>query len=377
MSEEVVTSAPEVSTALPAVPDGTNQFNASDYVNNLSKDQLDALLNPKTESGLGTTEPDGPATGDQETATAPEVESVEPVFTPEEYASADPKTKAIYDNYIAALEQAEAPVELPPELEDPFIRARMEYIKNGNADPIAQTVPFTAIASDDAIDSLLEVLSSEDATPEAIRDGLKAEVIKLLQIAADEAALRTKGNLDIQYKQESEAKAERAWAEAAFPAFAQSVPEFKNAGPLLVPGAYGGMIVNPENKPAREFVVWIGKGLESGEFSNSFVKSRGFDKMYQIYKMESADSAGGYVAGIKAKTRAEILSQLRNSKNAALASSTAPTLPMGQSGQPATQMIHGVDIARLKAGDKRYADDVLRSIPNLEQMREVMAALQK
>lgn len=374
MNDQITVDA--APAGLPEVPSDINPQNVSSYVDNLSKEQLDALLNPPAP---GVPEPvaDEEDGKEPEQNPVPEVDSVEPVFTPEEYASADPKTKAIYDSYIAALEQAEAPAELPPELEDPFIKARMEYIKNGNADPIAQTVPFTAIANDDAVDSILEVLSDENATPEAIREGLKAKVIELLQIAADEAALRTKGNLDIQYKQEAEAKAERAWAEAAFPAFAQSVPEFKNAGPLLVPGADGGMIVNPENKPAREFVTWIGKGLENGEFSNSFVKSRGFDKMYQIYKMEKADSAGGYVAGIKAKTRSEILAQLRNSKNAALASSTAPTLPMGQSGQPATQMIHGVDIARIKAGDESYAKSAFARIPTLKQMNEVMEALQK
>lgn len=374
MNDQITVDA--APAGLPEVPSDINPQNVSSYVDNLSKEQLDALLNPPAP---GVPEPvaDEEDGKEPEQNPVPEVDSVEPVFTPEEYASADPKTKAIYDSYIAALEQAEAPAELPPELEDPFIKARMEYIKNGNADPIAQTVPFTAIANDDAVDSILEVLSDENATPEAIREGSKAKVIELLQIAADEAALRTKGNLDIQYKQEAEAKAERAWAEAAFPAFAQSVPEFKNAGPLLVPGADGGMIVNPENKPAREFVTWIGKGLENGEFSNSFVKSRGFDKMYQIYKMEKADSAGGYVAGIKAKTRSEILAQLRNSKNAALASSTAPTLPMGQSGQPATQMIHGVDIARIKAGDESYAKSAFARIPTLKQMNEVMEALQK
>ena len=381
MSEELSTieiPVAPVAPAIPEIPSDVNQHNASSYVDGLSKEQLDAIIagTPSPKPADGNTEPE-PA---DQVLPVDSAEPVDPVFSPEDYANADPKTKAIYDKYLESLEALENAPEIPQDkldlLTDPFIKARVEYLQNGFSDPISASVPYDAIANEEMIDGILESIADEDATPEQMRLAIKSKIIEAMKVASEEAALRVKGNLEIEYSTRAAAAQERAWAEAAFPAFATTVPEFKTAGPILVPGADGGMVVNPENKPAREFVEWIGKNLESGEFSNAFVKSRGFDKMYQIFRMDKAESAGGFVANLKSRTRSEILSELRNAKNAAMASSVVPTLPAGSSARPTAQTIHGVDIGRIKAGDEGYAKSVFASPLTLAQMNDVMKAIQ-
>lgn len=307
-----------------------------------------------------------------------EAEVVDPYLTPEEYAAATPKARAMHDmleqtiTQIQELEQKSIPDDVRSALADPVVAARLRMLKEGVLD--VPPVPVEAVLTPELINGVLDAMADDDVTANDLERVVADKLRAAVELAISESAARTKAQMEIEYAQREALAQERAWAEAAFPAFAEKVPEWRSDKPIMIEGQNGGFVVNPEH-PARGFAEWMAQSLATGELTTKAVRTYGFAGVHQLWKTQQAGGVGQYLSQVKARSRDEILLGLKQARQAAIKPVTAPTLPVeGKSAGTAPKTVHGVDIERARV-DRAYAENAAMNLRDARKLDEVIAAI--
>lgn len=304
---------------------------------------FDAIF--KTEAPAAPAAPETPAAtppAENAQATPPDPDAPAWMLTPEEYAGADEKTKALFDALLEAQETvaAQKPVE-DPYAKDPVIAWRREALARGDAAiPLAPT--FEELGGVDLLRSLEEAFQQED-----IKVWVKG-MEELIGTVSKETAARANLQNQMAVQEAYQAGAKSAELRSELIGFVKDIPEFKGAAaPIVVRGPEGNYILNQDH-PAKDFALWIKDQVAAGTLTDAFVMKHGYGPVWTTYQ---ADKAGGFnkmQAMNRERISKDIVTRMKEVRTGSLSRAAAPSVGAVTTGtQTPAATFHGFTRAQL------------------------------
>lgn len=277
-----------------------------------------------------------------EPGTPPDPDAPAWMLTPEEYAGADEKTKALFDALLESQEALTAQVPAnDPYAKDPVIAWRRDALSRGDT-----TIPVAPTLEDLGG---VELLRAADA---AFQNEDPKVWIKAMQDLVETVSKETVARSSVQHQmavQEAyQAGSKSAELRGELVGFVRDIPDFKDTKePVVIRGPEGNYILN-ENHPAKEFALWIKDQVAAGTLTDAFVMKHGYGPVWTTYQ---SDKAGGYnkmQAQARERVAKDVVTRMREVKTATLSRAAAPSvgsIPTGAGRIDATY--HGFTKAQL------------------------------
>ena len=295
----------------------------------------------------------------------------------DEYAKADPKTRAMFDALLDAHQKLEqAPPAEDPYANDPVIAWRRNALQSGVFDiPDAPTIDD--IGGIELLQKLDEAFQQEDPN---IWIKAASELVNSVskEVIARQAAT-TQSKLDAAY----ETGARTAEFRSELKAFVRSIPDFKGINDdVIVRGPEGNAILN-EKHPASEFARWIKDESMAGRLNDGYVQKYGFEPLWHLFQSDKAGGYGKMMAGLRQSLGSSITKKMSDVRANALKSIQAPSVggqgfAGAQVNQSASEMYHGFDLATLSRDPNaaRHAVDTFYKTGNKAASDGLVAAIQ-
>ena len=312
------------------------------------------------------------ASTDEKPPVVPNSDTPAWMLTPEEYAGADEKTKALFDALLDSQEalSAQKPAD-DPYAKDPVIAWRRDALSRGD----------TAIPLAPNLHDLggVELLRSVDAAfqNEDPKVWIKA-MEDLVNTVSTESVARSNVQHQMAVQEAYQAGSKSAELRSELVGFVRSIPDYKDAAePVVVRGPEGNYILNQEH-PAKDFALWIKDQVAAGTLTDAFVMKHGYGPVWTTYQ---SDKAGGYnkmQANQRERVAKDVVTRMREVKTATLSRAAAPTvgsIPTGAS-RPAA-LYHGFTKEQLSTVDGvKAAMNTWDRAGNNEAMKGILPFLQ-
>lgn len=322
------------------------------------KGQLDRIFGDKK------VEPLKEEVKEDDKAEPPVPEPVDPILTPDEYETADPRTRAMQDQLLEALEkleQAEAKGEDPAVQEmreliasDPVLKNRIELQLKGEAALPTIDVPPEAFLTEDVMSVLDKAFITDDNLVSA-----KLAMKELIKKIYTEAAFRAKTVVEGEYMEKAQVAERKGWYQSNISEFVRTSKDYGSHEPLFVE-TDNGTLINPKH-PFRPVVAWLTEEVKSGRITHEAIRAHGLAAYEQLYRIKTSGSVENFRKGEQNKSRKEIMEQIRAAQQKAKTNGAAPTIKPNSSSNPAPVVWNGYDLNRLKV-DKGYAESVMREL---------------
>ena len=303
-----------------------------------------------------------PAPGDTPEPPAPD--SVDPILTPEEYETADLRTRAMQDHLLDTLEkleQAEAKGEDPAVQEmrdliasDPVLKNRIELQLKCEAALPQIDVPPEAFLTEDVMAILDKAFITDDGLVSA-----KLAMKDLVKKIYTEAAFRAKTVVEGEYMEKAQVAERKGWYQSNISEFVRTNKDYASPESLFVE-TENGTSINPKH-PFRPVVAWLTEEVKSGRITHEAIKAHGLAAYEQLYRIKTSGSVENFRKGENTKSRKEIMEQIRAAQQKAKVVGTAPTIKPNSSSNPVPVTWNGYDLNRIKV-DKGYAESVMREL---------------
>ena len=290
--------------------------------------------------------PAEPADPNAPPAAAPDPDAPAWMLTPEEYASADQKTKALFDALLESQEAltSQAPAE-DPYSKDPVIAWRREALARGDVSiPVAPTME--ELGGHELLVEIDKAFQNDDP-----KVWLRA-MENLVGTVSKETMARANLQNQMAVQEAYQAGSKSAELRSELIGFVKEIPDFKGtSAPIVVRGPEGNYILNEEH-PAKDFALWIKDQVAAGTLTDAFVMKHGYGPVWATYQ---SDKAGGYnkmQAMARERIAKDVVSRMKGVREGALSRAAAPSVgsvPSGQARPEATY--HGFTRSQLNTED--------------------------
>lgn len=292
-----------------------------------------------------------------------EDQAIDPILSEEEYANADPRTRAMQDQLLEALEKLET-VEnkVDPETAeikellriDPVLRSRIELHQKGEAALPRIDIPPEAFLTKETMEALDKAFITDDGLESA-----KVAMADFVKKVYAEAAFRVKTAIEGEYIEKAEIAERKNFYQTSILEFVRTNKDYQSDAPVFVE-TDAGTKINP-NHSIRPFVEWLTKEVMEGRITHEAIKSHGLPAYEQLYKIKTSGSVESFRKQQAGRTRQEMIAQLKAAQQKAKTVGAAPTIkPNTGSGNPSS-VWNGYDLNRIKV-DRAYADSVIREL---------------
>lgn len=290
-----------------------------------------------------------------------------PILTPEEYETADPRTKAMQDEIIELNEKLEkASAERPEDpafkelreliTRDPVLKNRIELAYKGEAALPQIDIPPEAFLTDEQMKALDDAFITDDGLVSA-----KAKMAEFVKKVYAEAAMRVKVNIEGEYQEKAAVAENKLWYQTNIMEFVRASKDYTSSEPVFVTTDAGTSINH--TSPVRPFIAWLTQEVQEGRVTHEAIKAHGLAAYDQLYRIKNAGGVSNFNAQSSQKTKAELLKQLALARNKAVTQNAAPMIkPTAQNAPPAPTW-YEFDLNRLKV-DKAYAEDAISRLKN-------------
>ena len=281
-----------------------------------------------------------PASAAPATGTAADADAL--LMTPEEYAAADPKTKALFDAYIDLAEKVPSAPAEDPLKNDPIIAWRREQISKGNLD-IPAAPSFEDLGGVELLRKLDEAYQNPD--PNVWIAAQK----ELIQTISQEVIARGDAMLPQKMSDAYTLGETRAEFRSELKQFVRDLPDFKGESkPLFVRSQDGDLRVNREH-PVEPFMKWLDAKARAGVITDAMAREYGWGPIWGMFQ---ADKAGGYEklqAANRQQAFKSVAQRMADIRAKASAIGRAPSVSSVQGGATSSQRVigptfHGVDL---------------------------------
>lgn len=293
----------------------------------------------------------------------------DPILSPEEYDTADPRTKAMQDKIIDLAEQLETAMvktEDPAVAElrslinsDPVLKTRIDLAIKGEAVLPTIDIPPEAFLTDEAMKLLDEAFITDDNLVSA-----KAALADFVKKVYNEAAMRVKVNLEGTYMEREEIANRKLFYQNSISEFVRSNPEYASPEPIFVEKDNGTSI--NDNHKVKPFIAWLTKEVNEGRVTHEAIKEHGLAAYDHLFKIKTAGGVSSFNKSRDQISRNEALAKLREARKQAIMRDVAPTMKPSATAATVPAKWYDYDLNRLKV-DKAYAE---QTIAQLKDRRE-------